>query len=377
MSSTRPPIDWQAEEFWDEQSLGRELERVFDYCDSCRICWTLCEAFPTLFDLVDAARPTLSLDDVDRADFPKVAEQCYLCDLCYETYCPYVPPFEAGIDFPHLMLRAKAQRFKKEGPNLRDRVLTSTDTVGKLATIPLVNLTVNALNKTGVFRKALRAVLGVHEDAPVPTYYSPTLRQQFDSSAQTVTPVGSTTGKVALYATCYGNYNAADLGGDIVKVFEHNGIQIDLVPTEACCGMPKLDLGDLDGVDRLKRANIPVLARLVDQDYDLIAPVPSCVLMYKQELPLMYPEDAEVAKVAAAFFDPFEYLGLRHEAGALSGRLQCPVGRCELSGGLSSAGTEHRPEGQRAARSCPRDERACHLRVLWPRRHVCRQGRDL
>jgi Fe-S oxidoreductase len=326
LSSTRPPIDWRSEDFWDEQSLRGELERVFDYCDSCRICWTLCEAFPVLFDLVDSARPSLSLDDVDRADFGKVAEQCYLCDLCYETYCPYVPPFEAGIDFPHLMLRAKAQRYKKAGPTIRDRVLTSTDAVGKLATIPLVNLTVNALNKTGVFRTALSAVLGVHEDAPVPTYYSPTLRQQFDSSATTVTPLGRTTGKVALYATCYGNYNAADLGADIVKVFEHNGIQINLVPTEACCGMPKLDLGDLDGVDRLKRANIGVLARLVDQGYDLIAPVPSCVLMYKQELPLMYPDDAEVAKVADAFFDPFEYLGLRHDEGGLKLDFNVPLG---------------------------------------------------
>ncbi|NND69715.1 MAG: Fe-S oxidoreductase, partial [Halioglobus sp.] len=128
--------------------------------------------------------------------------------------------------------------------------------------------------------------------------------------------VGETSGKVALYATCYGNYSNPDIGIDFVKVFQHNGMHIDIIEKEACCGMPKLELGDLDAVDRLKEANIPLLARLVDEGYDLIAPIPSCVLMYKQELPLMYPDDADVAKVKAAFYDPFEYLWLRHKGDA-------------------------------------------------------------
>jgi Fe-S oxidoreductase len=131
------------------------------------------------------------------------------------------------------------------------------------------------------------------------------------------TPVGETTGKLALYATCYGNYNSPEVGPDFVKVFQHNDIHIDLVPKEQCCGMPKLELGDLEAVNKLKEANIPVLAALVDQGYDLTAPIPSCVLMYKQELPLLYPDDEQVKKVQAALFDPFEYLWLRHKGGAL------------------------------------------------------------
>lgn len=99
-----------------------------------------------------------------------------------------------------------------------------------------------------------------------------------------------------MYATCYGNYNSPNLGEDFYKVFQHNDIHIELVPKEVCCGMPKLELGDLEAVDRLKSKNIPVLSRLVDAGYDLIAPVPSCVLMYKQELPLLYPEDADVQR---------------------------------------------------------------------------------
>ena len=145
---TRHPLDWQSEDFWDKSSLNEELERVFDVCHGCRRCVSLCDAFPTLFDLIDESE-TMEVDGVDKADYDKVAEQCYLCDLCYLTKCPYVPPHEFNVDFPHLMLRAKAQKFKNQGASLRDRTLTSTDKLLSTTSIPLIDVTVNALNNTG------------------------------------------------------------------------------------------------------------------------------------------------------------------------------------------------------------------------------------
>ena len=132
---------------------------------------------PTLFDLVDES-DTLEVDGVDKADYAKVSDQCYMCDMCYMAKCPYTPPHEWNVDFPHLMLRAKAVKFTKSGASLRDRILTSTDTVGKLATIPLVDITVNALNKNNTFRKALDSGFGVHHQAPVPEYHSKTMRKR-------------------------------------------------------------------------------------------------------------------------------------------------------------------------------------------------------
>jgi Fe-S oxidoreductase len=318
---TRHPLDWQTDDFYNEDSLNKELERVFDICHGCRRCVSLCDAFPTLFDLVDESE-TFEVDGVDKADYVKVSDQCYMCDMCYMAKCPYTPPHEWNVDFPHLMLRAKAVKFTKSGASMRDRILTSTDTVGKLATIPLVDITVNALNKNNTFRKALDSSFGVHHQAPVPEYHSKTMRKRVAPLAKATAPIepvaaGNTKGKVALYVTCYGNYNSPHLGEDFHNVFTHNGIQIDLVPKEQCCGMPKLELGDLKAVAKLKEANIPVLAKLVDEGYDLIAPIPSCVLMYKQELPLMYPDDPDVIKVQKAFFDPFEYLWARHKGDAL------------------------------------------------------------
>ena len=318
---TRHPLDWKSESFYDQDDLNTELERVFDICHGCRRCVSLCDSFPSLFDLVDES-PTLEVDGIDKADYSKVSDQCYLCDLCYMTKCPYTPPHDWNVDFPHLMLRAKAVKFKQVGASLRDRILTSTDTVGKLATIPLVDITVNALNKNNTFRKALDKGFGVHHQAVVPEYHNKTMRKRVapmiaDAAPLEPTAAGITKGKVALYVTCYGNYNSPILGEDFYEVFRHNDIKIDLVPKEECCGMPKLELGDLEAVQKLKEANIPVLAKLVDEGYDLIAPIPSCVLMYKQELPLMFPDDADELKVQKAFFDPFEYLHLRHQAGAL------------------------------------------------------------
>ncbi|MEZ5570055.1 MAG: heterodisulfide reductase-related iron-sulfur binding cluster [Halioglobus sp.] len=316
---TRHPVAWQTDAFWDRPALERELERVYDICHGCRRCVSLCDAFPTLFDLVDAS-DTLEVDGIARDDYHKVVDQCYLCDLCYMTKCPYVPPHEWNVDFPHLMLRAKAVKFRRDSAPLRDRVLSSTDTVFKAVSIPLVDIAVNAVNANATLRKGIEAAAGIHHQATLPRFSSNTLRKRIAPMIRPLdpAPVGRTTGKLALYATCYGNYSSPEIGEDFIKVFQHNGVFIDLVPREKCCGMPKLELGDLDSVARLKAENIPQLAALVDAGFDLTAPIPSCVLMYKQELPLLFPDDADVRKVQAAFYDPFEYLWLRHKGGALN-----------------------------------------------------------
>jgi len=326
---TRHPIEWRQADFYDESKLNAELERVFDICHGCRRCVNLCNAFPTLFDLVDESA-TMEVDGVAKSDYVHVVDQCYLCDMCYMTKCPYVPPHPWNVDFPHLMLRAKAVKFKKGETRMRDRLLTSTDVVSKMVTtIPLVDSTVNYLNTQGAPRLLLEKALGVHPKAVLPTYHRNTLRKRvrkLGPSSAMPAAAGRTTGKVALFATCYGNYNSPQLGDDFFKVFRHNGMVIELVPSERCCGMPKLELGDLDAVARAKEANIPVLAALVDQGYDIIAPVPSCVLMFKQELPLMFPDDAQVMKVKRAIFDPFEYLMLRHKEGCLKTDFQTELG---------------------------------------------------
>jgi Fe-S oxidoreductase len=325
---TRHPIDWKSGEFYEEGSLFDELERVFDICHGCRRCFNLCNAFPTLFDAIDESE-TMELDGVPRTAYWDVIDHCYLCDMCYMSKCPYVPPHEWNIDFPHLMLRAKAVRHKKEGASRRDRILSATDSVGRIAGIPVVAEGVNAVNRSASGRKILEKVMGVHRDAPLPVFHSRNARKRLAShrSGSQATATDETRGQVALFTTCYGNRNVPDVVEDMVRVFEHNGIPVSLLDSEQCCGMPKLELGDLDAVEKAKNANLPVMEAMVDKGWDIVAPVPSCVLMFKQELPLMFPGDEAVAKVASAIFDPFEYLMLRHKAGRLAADFRNTLGK--------------------------------------------------
>jgi Fe-S oxidoreductase len=326
---TRHPLGQNEPGFYNETAIFDELERVFDICHGCRRCVSLCNSFPTLFDLVDESS-TMEVDGVERKDYWKVVDHCYLCDLCYLTKCPYVPPHEWNVDFPHLMLRAKALGYKQGRSKLRDRIITSTDAIGKLASIPIVVNVVNAVNRNEHTRALLESALQIHADARLPEYHGDTLSKRsadHQPAAIEITATERTSGKVAIFATCYGQYNEPLIGEDLLAVFEHNQIQTMIVKNTVCCGMPKLELGDLDSVEKLKNHNIPLLAGLVDDSWDIISPVPSCTLQFKQELPLMYPEDTDVEKVRQAFFDPFEYLALRHKAGLMNLDFSASIGK--------------------------------------------------
>ena len=180
----RHPLDWENPDFYDEPKLFAEMERVFDICHGCRRCVNLCTAFPSLFDLID--------DGSDRRTgwsgkqkFWEVADRCYLCDMCFMTKCPYVPPHPWNVDFPHLMLRAKAVKYKKGDTRFRDKLLSSTDAVGKLASIPVVAQTVNAVNKAPAARKLMDNMLGIHAERKLPEYdshkFRPNARAKFFS----------------------------------------------------------------------------------------------------------------------------------------------------------------------------------------------------
>ena len=302
----RHPLNWQDEDFYNEQSLNQELERVFDICHGCRRCVSLCKSFPTLFDLVDESE-TFEVDSVDKGDYKKVVDQCYLCDLCYMTKCPYVPPHEWNVDFPHLMLRAKAIQFKKGETKRSHKVLTSPQQVGSIASKPVISSIVNWSNSNKAIRKVTENIMGVHVDAVVPKYHSKTLTKLFVED-KTVSKF-----KVAIFGTCYGEYNDPKSVIDLVDVLRHNNVEVKLIKNAQCCGMPKMELGDLETVIKYAHENISPLKKLVGDGYKLIAPIPSCVLMFKNELPIIISDNEDIKLISQAFFDPFEYLSFLND----------------------------------------------------------------
>jgi glycerol-3-phosphate dehydrogenase subunit C len=324
---TRHPIDWKNPEYYNEDVAFKELERIFGICHGCRRCVSLCGAFPTLFDLVDEGK-TGEIDGVDKKDYWRVIDQCYLCDLCYMTKCPYVPPHEWNVDFPHTMLRGKAIKFKSGRVSFGEKFLSSTDVHGQFAGIPIVVQVANAVNQTKPVRAAMESLLHVDRHAWLPALATRKFRSSAPESADFAVKAGAKTpGKVAIFSTCFVNYNEPGIGHDLLKVLHHNEVPYVLVNKERCCGMPKLELGDLESVDKSKKANIPVLVEYAKQGYAIITAVPSCTLMFKQELPLIYPHDRDVQAVKEAMWDPFEYLMARKRDGLLKTDFSRPLGK--------------------------------------------------
>ena len=309
---TRFSIDWKNKDYLNEELFEKELRRVSDHCHGCRRCVSLCNSFPTLFDLIDESK-TFEVDGVTYDQFDKVIDHCYLCDLCYMTKCPYVPPHEWGIDFPHLMLRGKAIKHSKSKTSIRDKILTSTDMLGKLGSRKIIAPIINYFNNIKIFRIILEKILRIHRNAKLPKFSSYTAKSKYKNVSNEM----NLDDKVAIFTTCYHNYNEPNVIDDLVEVLKHNNVHVELIKDDKCCGMPKLELGDLKTVEKMMQHNLLRFKKYAKGGYRIIAPVPSCVLMFKQELPLLFPENKDVQLVSKAICDPFEYLLKLHKAGTL------------------------------------------------------------
>lgn len=303
---TRHPIAWQDDSFYDPIEVEKELHRVFDICHGCRRCFNLCDSFPILFDLVDES-PTMELDGVDPADFKKVVDKCTLCDMCYMTKCPYVPPHEFNLDFPHLMLRFRAMEARQGDVSFADKQLAETDRNGVLASLvaPIANWATERGNT--VLGPIVRGAAGLHPDAELPKYASNSF---VNLSANTPVVNREAPGfgrKAVIYATCFVNFNTPGVGLDAREVLARNGVET-VVLHPSCCGMPLLEQGRIQDVARNARTVAQEMRPWIEQGYDVIGLVPSCALMLKFEWPLILPDDPEVIALSKATFDISEYI---------------------------------------------------------------------
>ena len=304
---TRHALAWNDPDFADPAKIEAEMRRVFDICHGCRRCFNLCDSFPRLFDLVDQS-PTGELDGVRSEDLAGVVEACTLCDLCFMTKCPYVPPHEFNLDFPHLMLRYRHAELVRRKSDWQARELSKTDRNGKLggALAPLTNWAVDRANT--LTRPLMEKVADVHRDAALPKFHGKTFALQAKSEPLAVNREAPAFGrKAVLYATCFVNYHNPGIGLATRAVLARNGVETEVVYPR-CCGMPRFEQGDLAKVAQSAREIAGVLLPRVEKGYDVVALVPSCALMLKFEWPLVLPGDAAIKKLAEATFDASEYV---------------------------------------------------------------------
>ena len=321
----RHPIDWQNPDFYDEAKLDQELRRVFDICHGCRRCFNLCDSFPRLFDLIDESE-TGELDAVASDGFKPVVDACTLCDMCFMTKCPYVPPHEFNLDFPHLMLRYRAVEAKKSGISWTERQLTATDRNGKAGVIaaPLANWATRTGN--ALTRPLMEKTAGIDRAAELPRYHGKTFTVRAAQEPAEVNTTAPAFGrKAVLYSTCFVNYNNPPIGMAARAVLAHNGVETEVVHPR-CCGMPQLEHGDIAKAAKAAESVADALGPWIEKGYDVISLVPSCTLMLKFEWPLILPDHPAVKRLSQASFDIAEYIvdisrkeGLAEGLGPLGG----------------------------------------------------------
>ncbi|MAI83901.1 MAG: glycerol-3-phosphate dehydrogenase [Rickettsiales bacterium] len=298
----RHAIDWKNPDFYNEEILDEELRRVFDICHGCRRCFNLCESFPKLFDFIDES-DSGELDSVNSKDFKEVVDACTLCDMCYMTKCPYVPPHEFNLDFPHLMLRYRAMERNKKKNSLVDDQLKETDRNGKFFSKFSKVVNWSTSNKNKLTRPVMEKFLKIDKEAELPKYYGNT----FKNSSIPQPKKKDFKDKVALFPTCFVNYNNPGIGEIVLKLFEKLNVNSKIF-YEGCCGMPQLESGDIDAVSR-KATSISLAAKsLIDEGYKIISVVPSCTLMLKYEWPLILPNDKHVKLLSENTLDICEYV---------------------------------------------------------------------
>jgi glycerol-3-phosphate dehydrogenase subunit C len=316
----RREIAWRDDDYYDLGKVHAEMERVFDICHGCRRCFNLCDSFPRLFDAIDESA-TGEIDSIGPKEFGEVAEACTLCDMCFLTKCPYVPPHPFDLDFPHLILRYRAaKRRAGERAFVRDE-LGKTDRNGKLAR-PVAGVANWATaRKNTPLRKLLDAVADIDAEVELPKYHSRTGEVRVRQAVLSPNPAGPAFGqrKVALYATCFVDYNEPDTALAAATVLARQGVAVKFVYPE-CCGMPQLEGGDLADVAGRADRIAKVFAPLIDDGWDVVALTASCGLMMKFEWPLIVPENAAVKRLSAATRDISEYVvGLSKAFGLAEG----------------------------------------------------------
>jgi glycerol-3-phosphate dehydrogenase subunit C len=294
--------------YWDRDDLDYELQRVFDVCHSCRMCLSYCPAFPELFGRVDAqiaAGRAHGAERLDAEDLKAVVDACFQCKLCY-VKCPYTE--DEGhpwlLDFPRLALREKANRALRDGVSLQDRMLGEPQLLGALTAGPQAKIA-NLVSANRLLRKPAEAVAGISAQFPLPAFATETFASWWRAREAPV--IDAPLAEVALFTTCYGNFNATGPSLAAVRVLERHRVRVHYPQEQTCCGMPNLDGGDVGRAQEKAKQNVRALLPWVRRGIPVLIPGPTCSYVLTKEYPALLGTE-EAREVAAASIDLMKWI---------------------------------------------------------------------
>ena len=303
----RHPINFEHPDFLDPKKLDDEMRRTFDICHGCRRCFNLCDSFPKLFDMIDESENE-DVESLKSEQFEPVVDACTLCDMCFMTKCPYVPPHDFDLDFPHLMLRYRTAQKKLNKLPAVPTQLAQIDRNAKIGVMlsSLINWASNIKNR--FVRKLLELITGIDMRVKLPVYNSETFTKYFKNNNIVVnSDAPSKNRKVVIYSTCFVNFNKKDTGVAALKVLKKNGVEVQ-ESYPGCCGMPFLEQADLPKVVEQAKKVSKDLLEWVDKGYQVITLTASCGLMLKFEWPLLLPKDENIKRLSKNTSDIDQYI---------------------------------------------------------------------
>ena len=291
--------------YWDAEALQGEITRVFEVCHGCRMCFKYCDSFPSLFKFIDDNHDG-DVTLITAIETQQVMDECFQCKLC-EVQCPYTPrdKHEFQLDFPKLVHRHAAQRAKREGNTLRDRVLGNPNGLAKFARASLGMA--NVMNRLSAHRWFLEKLLGIHRDKLLPDFAGTTFETWAYRNDRVNEEPG---GEVVLFPSCYVENNDPQIGRDTLDVMDANQVEVRCVRGLDCCGMPAWEHGDLAAVQRQAKSILDKLEPYAAAGAKVMVLQPSCAMMMRREYPeLVDADDRERAQtVADAVVNPSEHL---------------------------------------------------------------------
>lgn len=282
-----------------------ESRHNFEECMKCTVCTAYCPVLQVnpLYPGPKQAGPDGErLRLKDPWFFNYALKYCMNCKRC-EVACP------SGVRVADLIQSARI-RYDHTKPKLRDRILASTDLMGKL-TRPVAPV-VNGVTGLKIAKSAMDAMLKIDHRRTFPKYSGRSFEAWLRSHEKEQAAFPE---QVAYFHGCYVNYNHPDLGKDLVKVLNALGVGVQLLYHEKCCGIAMITNGMSEQATRHAVHNIAVLKKaVVDKGLTVVTTSSSCTLTLREEYPNLLGVDNSA--VHDSLLMATRYIYERLEAGA-------------------------------------------------------------